>query len=344
MAIAPKYLYEEEEAARLVDQYLKEKNWKKIEELLNHENANYKRATTEVLTKYYVNKKEWSKIADLLKTKDVDIKTRVIIALRNAAATVDITAIVPALNNCLSDSEAFVRETAGSTLTCYYMNTNQWEKIKDLLTHNIFEDFLRLKNPDVRKGVLDAVSSGALGGRDISPIIPNLKKALYDDASTMKVAEIFAYLLLDKKNSEVARAILENGLTNKNEHVRESCAWAFLTAADMGVLISLAISSLENALSDTSKRVRIETAAALARHCVNKDEWKKIKQFLSNKDAAIRAGAANGLYRAAVRGMDITPVLQDLEKALDDKNKDVKRYVSLALEEYKRRGIVGSAP
>ena len=311
-------------------------------------------------------------LGSALSDENLDVRRNAALALMNIAEKgQDITLAIPALINALDDENLDVRRNAALAL----MNIAGKNLGMDITSAiSVLVDALRYdENKYFRRSICDALGNAAHNGRDITPAIPALGNALYDEDYGVKVSAVSALKEAVLKNLDITPAILpliNTSLSNEDHDITREVIWILVIAAEKGQDITLAIPALATALNneaedlkmvvaealeesafygiDTSPAIpalikaldnkdsdiRNNAARALTSFYINKKEWKKVEEMLMHENKDIRSGAAWTVAKAASYNEDITTIISTFAKALEDKDLDIKDIAARALTSF----------
>jgi len=347
-------------ARALTSFYINKKEWKKVEEMLMHENkdirsgaawtvakaASYNEDITTIistfakaledkdldikdiaaraLTSFYINKKEWKKVEEMLMHENKDIRSGAAEALVDAAYIgKDITpAIRTTLINALDNKDSDIRNNAARALTSFYINKKEWKKVEEMLMH---------ENKDIRSGAAWTVAKAASYNEDITTIISTFAKALEDKDLDIKdiAARALTSFYINKKEWKK----VEEMLMHENKDIRSGAAEALVDAAYIGKDITPAIPALIEALNDESEKVKRSAAKVLPNFHENK-EWKKVEEMLEDPSAKLNTVLA--LRNAAYLGKEIIPILSALVDIINNTEERgvIRKHASAALASF----------
>ncbi len=134
-------------------------------------------------------------------------------------------------------------------------------------------------------------------------------------------------------------------LKSRDRDKRLDAANALGNAARGGEDISAASGALDRALSDEDGIVRVRAAWALAIHYFQKGDLDAVNKLRGSGDRDIRHGAAQAFGFALSKGIDLAPLMPELEKDLAEATDSSLRYelVGTLAGIYLRNGLAGKA-
>ncbi len=199
-------------AKALTDQYINEKNWVKIQELLKSKDDEVRKGTTLAL-KYAAYKIDISTLiqdfAKLLSDNNQDVRAYTADALENAASNnLDISKAVPALAKALSDKNYSVKDNALDALA-----TTAWKLKKDIsVAISGLTKLLSDEEYNIKEKAAKCLGYASFQGADISKSVNSLIKLLSSDLdsyTTLNVAVIWSLKEFASKKKQNAKLVFD---------------------------------------------------------------------------------------------------------------------------------------
>lgn len=251
------------------------------------------------------------------------------LALRSG---MDVSAAVPIIESGVSEGNIIPDGTV--MLVSHYIQEENWEKVEWLLTH-----------PNSHTQYDAFMGFGWAGWKQVNRfrnapqhLIDTINGLLIDDQGNHYWGAVNAltYIYVSKQDWEKVKELL----FDPDEDVRRQVTRT-LSLAPFDVSLFHIVPDLESALSGEQYRMSVELSETLtAEYIVHRENgWDKVPDLLRDGRSSVRTGCYNALSYAAKEQIDISPVVDELEKIALGEDDSSLRSVGIALaHHYLRTG------
>jgi hypothetical protein len=125
-------------------------------------------------------------------------------------------------------------------------------------------------------------------------------------------------------------------LSSTDPAERKAAATRVAEAAQRGIDVGAAASSLSDLLSDADPDTRAQAARALTHHLARVGDWPRVREILASTDVRLRLAASEALIR--IEPLDAS-LVQPLGVLLQDGDVEVRKTAAIAVATLPRKGI-----